>query len=78
MIIVEIDRKPLLKYLLTWIVDRSVFPILFEGKNYSSEIFYRGGNEWKVLLEKMGFNVRVITAHKGKPFSHIILVCEKC
>lgn len=78
LIIVEIDRKPLLKYLLTWIVDRSVFPILFEGKIYSRDIFYRRKEEWKELLTKIGFKVTIREAHQGKPFSHIILVGEKC
>lgn len=77
LIIAEIDHRPVLKYLLTLLVDRIIFPILFEGKNFSA-IFYRGRGEWRKLLEGLGFEVKVITAHEGKPFSHVILVGDKC
>ena len=78
LVIVEIDRKPFLKYLLTWIVDILIFPILFEGKIVSPKIYYRTGEQWRGFLEKIGFDVQVIEAHRGKPFSHIILVGKKC
>jgi len=78
LVIAEIDRKPILKYLLTWLVDRIVFPILFEGKIYSKEIFYRKTDEWKKLLTELGFKVDVQEAHLKKPFSHVILIGEKC
>lgn len=77
LVIVEIDRKPFLKYLLTWIVDILIFPILFEGRLLDLRIYYRKSEEWKTLLEKLGFNVKIRAAHQGKPFSHIILVGTK-
>lgn len=77
LIVVEINQKPFLKYLLTWIVDILVFPILFEGKLIDGRIYYRKSEEWKTVLEKLGFNVKIIPAHQGKPFSHVILVGDK-
>lgn len=77
LVIVEIDRKPFLKYLLTWVVDIVIFPILFEGRLYNRRIYYRKSEEWKTLLEKLGFSVKITASHQGKPFSHVVLVGDK-
>lgn len=75
LIIVEIKRHPILKFLLTYFTDVFVFPILFNG-SLDLKIYYRTEKEWINLLKKEGFIVNVIEAHKSKPFSHFILSCR--
>ena len=77
LIIVEIDRRPILKFILTWIVDTIIFSILFEKKLFNFNIFYRSKDKWKSYLEYSGFKVKTISAHQNKPFSHLILYCKK-
>lgn len=77
LIIVEIVKRPFLKYLLTWFVDVVIFSILFEGKKINSQIFYRDEKGWKELLKELGFSVVAQRAAKGKPFSHMIFSCRK-
>lgn len=76
-IIVEIDHRPILKFILTWIVDTIIFSILFENKLFNFNIFYRSKKKWKSYLEHFGFKVKTISAHKNKPFSHFIFYCKK-
>lgn len=77
LIIVEIIKRPFLKYLFTWLVDVLVFAILFEEKTFNSKIFYRSDKDWRDLLTKKGFSVKTKKASKGKPFSHMIFCCRK-
>lgn len=41
LVIVEIDNKPFLKYVLTWLTDAIIVPILFEHKIFSTNFYYR-------------------------------------
>lgn len=77
LIIAEVSEKPFLKYLLSWIVDLFVVPLLFEGKFFSGNIFYRQDVEWKNLLIKYGFKVQSRSLQKGKPFSHSLFIATK-
>lgn len=77
LIIVEIKKRPVPKFLLTWLVDVFIFPILFEGRLFNFHVFYRSEREWKDFLEDAGFSVEAKEACKGKPFSHFILSCKK-
>lgn len=75
-VVVEIIEKPILKYWFTWITDAITVPILFQGKLFASDFYYRTKKEWEVLFEKLNFKVKSHMAHKGKPFSHIVFVCR--
>ena len=66
-----------IKYLISWLTDAFIVPILFEKKFYNLKFYYRNEREWKTLLKKIGFKVIVKPAHKGKPFSHIIFIATK-
>lgn len=77
LIIVEISEKPLLKYAFTWLTDAIIVPNLFENKFFSTNFFYRKENEWKKLLSGLGFSVKIKRVHRGMPFSHIVLECQK-
>lgn len=77
LIIVEIIKRPLLKYVFTWVVDVLIFTILFEGKFFNLQIFYRSEKKWKEFLKSQGFSVVTQQASKGKPFSHMIFCCNK-
>lgn len=77
LIIVEVNIKPTLKYLIAWLTDHLLVPWIFE-KRFYSQIFFRRKNEWIELLKNIGFaKLTSKEAEKGKPFSHIILDCTK-
>jgi len=76
-IILEIDSKPLLKYIFSWITDVITVPVLFNQKIFSSKIFYRNRQEWTRLLSKYGYKVRSKRIHKGMPFSHVLFVATR-
>ena len=76
LIIVEIEPRLSLKYILTWSVDHFLVPWIFEGKFYS-RIYFRKKKEWINMLEKNGFKVNPYRADSWKPFSHIIFECTK-
>lgn len=76
LIIVEIDIKPIFKYLLSWLTDHFLVPVLFESRIYSP-IYFRKKNEWIKLLRNYGLDVFTRPLDKGKPFSHITFVCTK-
>lgn len=77
LIIAEVDKKPQIKYLISWLTDAFIVPILFERKLYNFNFTYRKVGEWKRLLEKYGCKVNLQRADKNKPFSHVILVGKK-
>ena len=77
LIILEIDYKPFLKYALTWFTDAVTVPILFEGKIFNPNFFYRKSSEWKSILSKLGFSVKIKSIHKGMPFSHVLIYAKK-
>ncbi len=77
LIIVEIARKPYLKYAITWLTDAFIVPILFEKRIFNKNFFYRSTSEWQTLLKRTGFSVQTYSAHSGKPFSHVIFVATK-
>jgi len=77
LIIAEVDQKPFWKYVVSWLTDAFVVPILFEKKLWNFAFYYRTRLEWTILLKQIGFKVRVSSAHTGKPFSHIVLVATK-
>lgn len=76
LIVVEVDVKPTFKYFLSWATDHFLVPMLFEKRLYSP-IYFRKRQEWIKLLKSYGFDVSWKLAEKGKPFSHIVFVCEK-
>lgn len=77
LVVVEVDVKPTFKYLVSWLTDHFVVPILFEGKIFESKIYFRKKEEWLKVLKENGFSCKVVSAEKGKPFSHVIFDCTK-
>jgi SAM-dependent methyltransferase len=77
LIIVEIDRKPLIKYFFTYLIDTVLVPILFDKKFIDTHIKYRRLNQWIELLRNNGFSSKVRLAHKGKPFSNVLIISKK-
>ncbi len=77
LLILEIDYKPVTKLVFSWITDAIIVPILFEGKLFNPNFFYRKSNEWKKILSKLGFRVKIKTIHKGMPFSHVLIYAKK-
>ncbi len=77
LVILEIDNRPIAKYIFSWLTDAITVPILFEGKLFTTQFFYRPKNEWKTILTKLGFNVKIKSIHQGMPFSHILIYAKK-
>lgn len=77
LIIAEISEKPIHKFIFTRLIDHIAVPILFEKRIYNKDVFFRRNEEWLALLNGLGFKCKIISAHKNKPFSHIIIICEK-
>jgi ubiquinone/menaquinone biosynthesis C-methylase UbiE len=77
LIILEIDYKPFLKYLFTWLTDAITVPILFEGKLFNPNFFYRKSGEWKKILTDLGYDVHIKKIDKGMPFSHVLIYAKK-
>lgn len=75
LIVAEIIEKPFLKYWFTWFTDAVILPILFEGKFFSRDFYYRKDEEWLVLLKEEGFCVKKVNFKRGMPFSHVIYKC---
>ncbi|KKQ96653.1 MAG: Methyltransferase type 12 [Candidatus Woesebacteria bacterium GW2011_GWA1_39_12] len=75
LIIVEVDIKPSIKYLIAWFTDHFLVPWIFEKRLYSP-IYFRKRKDWINLLNEMGFSVGARSAEAGMPFSHIIFTCE--
>lgn len=76
LIIVEVEQKVSFKYLLAFLTDHFLVPWLFERKFYT-KVFFRKSKEWKRILNSLELSVKLISAEKKMPFSHIILVCQK-
>lgn len=76
LVITEVDNKPFTKYLISTLTDYILVPILFNGKIYE-RAYFRKKEQWLILLQRVGFKVKVIEANRGKPFSHIIFKCTK-
>ena len=77
LIILEIDRKPFLKYLFSAITDAFIVPILFEGRPFNFRFFYRTSGDWEKILSKLSFSVKIKSIHKGMPFSHVLIYAKK-
>lgn len=69
LIIEEVDNRPLWKYWFNIIVDRML--------NIGEGIFFRNHQEFRELLERIGFKVSIKKAHKGLPLSDILFICRK-
>ncbi|MBX4205651.1 class I SAM-dependent methyltransferase [Candidatus Microgenomates bacterium] len=77
LIILEIDYKPFFKYIFSWLTDAITVPILFEGKIFTNQFFYRKRDDWKKLLTSLGFVVKIKPIHNGMPFSHVLIYAKK-
>lgn len=70
-IIAEVEPKLSFKYLLAWLTDHFLVPVLFEKKIYSP-VYFRSREEWVALLKGIGFRVKWKDASQGKPFPHVL------
>jgi SAM-dependent methyltransferase len=70
LIVVEIDYRPLWKFLFTLLIDS----VLYIGDKF----YYRSQKQFVELFNKTGLAVRsIISAHRFVPLSHIIYISEK-
>lgn len=76
LVIVEVYVEPSIKYLAAWIADHFLVPWVFE-KRFHTNAYFRRKKSWLNLLERLGYNVKVTLAVKGRPFPNIIFECQK-
>lgn len=69
LLIQDIDKKPLHKYLFARAVDM-VF-------NRMEPVYYRTSDEWKRLLENIGFRVEGRRLDRGYPVAAVLFKCFK-
>ncbi|MFA5770931.1 MAG: class I SAM-dependent methyltransferase [Patescibacteria group bacterium] len=77
LIIVEVDIKFTIKYLISWLTDHFVAPVLFEGKFYEPCINYRRKVDWLNLIREIGFTARAFAVEKNKPYTNLVIECVK-
>lgn len=75
-VIVEVNIKFSIKYLIAWIFDHFIVPFVFEKKLYS-DVFFRSKKNWLILFKKYGLKVKAYDVDSGMPFSHIVFVLKK-
>jgi len=68
-LIKEIDTRPRVKYIFTKFVDSVVYPF--------DKIYFRNKDEFRKILENIGFAVKFYSIHEGTPYSAFALVGEK-
>ena len=68
-LIKDIDTKPRTKYHFTKLVDSVVYPF--------DKIYFRDKDNFKKILENLGFTVKFYSIHEGTPYSAFALVGKK-
>jgi len=69
-IILDVDKAPLWKFCVTYLIDRLLNP--------GSGLYYRSQKEMRLLLDRFPVCFeKVIYANRGLPLSDIIYVCRK-
>lgn len=76
LIIIEVDVKPTLRYITSWIVDCFIVPWIFE-KRFYTPVHYRSKANWVKLLSSYDLKCLVKSYEAGKPFTHIAIECTK-
>jgi len=76
LIVVEVDTKPLFKYVTSLLTDYFLVPWLFDKKIYE-RTYFRNRSEWTSLFQKYGLKVKTFRVDQGKPFSHVIYFLSK-
>ena len=69
LIIAEVDKKPILKFILGRLADFLLYP--------GDKIYYRFPKELIDLFSRLAFKVKIIRLDKGKPFAHVAYILEK-
>jgi len=70
LLILEIDKRPYLKFLFTQLVDNVAY--------FGDKFYYRDNQEFKILLENLGFKkIKIYPAYKKSLLSHVIISAQK-
>lgn len=78
LIILEIDYKPMVKYVISFLTDAIIVPILFEKRLISFDFHYRRKRDWTTLIKAKGFDIKAVkSVHRGMPFSHVLIFATK-
>ncbi len=70
LVILDVDRRPILKFLITYLIDRMLNP--------NTGLYYRSVESMQHFIAQFPFRIeRMVPSHKGLPLSDIIYVCSK-
>lgn len=69
LIIQDIDKRPLFKYLFAVTLDNLL--------NLFPRLYYRKANSFKNMLERNSFSVSVVRVDKKLPLPDILFICKK-
>ena len=74
LIIVDVHVVPSIKYIAAWVFDHFFVPWVFE-KRFFTRAYFRNERQWRQLLKKLGYKVKVKEETRGRPFPNIIFDC---
>jgi 2-polyprenyl-3-methyl-5-hydroxy-6-metoxy-1,4-benzoquinol methylase len=67
-LIKDLQKKPAWKYWFHYIQD---------SLSYRSQLYFRSSEEMVVILETVGFRVRIVDLAHGRPHPHVLYLCTK-
>lgn len=74
LIIVDVHVVLSIKYVAAWVFDHFFVPWVFE-KRFFTRAYFRNAKQWKQLLKKLGYKVKISEETRGRPFPNIIFDC---
>lgn len=76
LVIVEVNMKFSLKFIVASLFDYFIVPVVFE-KKLNDKIYFRKSEDWVRYIRNLGFSVKSKEVDRGMVFPHLILYCTK-
>lgn len=77
LIVAEVDRQRTFKYLVGYLNDIIVVPILFEGRLINTRIYHRSRQEWDRVFSGLGYIVNRVDQRSDGPFPDLVIEATK-
>ncbi len=75
LLIKEVDKRPLWKYVLNLLQETFAVNILKFTKG--SKLFFRSSIEYRELLRSIGYKIEILPLDQGYIYPHIVYICRK-
>lgn len=75
LLIKEVDKRPLWKYVFNLLQERLAVNILKLTKG--GRFFFRSSLEYKKLLSSIGYKIEILPLGQGFAYPHIVYICRK-